>query len=84
MDSARHRFHGQNPSISTSSEKLKTTRMATMIARIPTLSSDWSTTIVRMMSAMISTSRPSRMTLLRFFRRSANAFGSRRENWNAK
>ena len=58
----RHLFHGHMPSISTSSEKLRTTRITTMIPSTVTLLTDWSTTIVRMMSAMISTSSPSRIT----------------------
>ena len=64
----RHRFHGHMPSISTSSEKLNTTLMTTMIPKTATLWTDWSTTIVRMMSAMMSTSRPSRITRPRFLR----------------
>lgn len=36
----RHRFHGQVPSISTSSEKLNTTRISTMTPNTVTLSTD--------------------------------------------
>lgn len=64
----RHRFHGHMPSISTSSEKLNTSRVSTTVPSTATLSTDWSTTIVRMMSAMMNTSRPSRITRPRFLR----------------
>ena len=64
----RQRFHGQAPSISTSSEKLSTIRMATMTARIATLSSVGSTTMVRMMSASSRISRPNRITRASFRR----------------
>ena len=49
------------PSISISSEKLSTIRITTISASTPTLSIVGSTMIVRTMSPMMSTSRPSRI-----------------------
>jgi hypothetical protein len=58
------------PSISTSSEKLRMIRITTIRPSTSTLSSDGSTMTVRMMSATIRISSPSRMTRPRL-RRSA-------------
>ena len=55
------RRHGSTPSISTSSEKLRNVLTRTISPRVAALSSVWSIATVRMMSAMIRTSRPSRI-----------------------
>ena len=62
-------FQGQTPSISTASDQLSTILTATIVASTATLSAVWSTMTVLTMSATIRTSRPSRMTRPRCFRK---------------
>ncbi len=76
-ESRFQRFHGHAPSISTSSEKLSTIRIRTIPPSTATLSRVWSTTIVRTMSATISTSRPRRIERPRLRRSSGYAPGLR-------
>ena len=67
--SEARRRQGTTPSISTSSEKLRNVRTRTISPSVAALSSVWSMATVRMMSAMIRTSRPSRIVRPRLWRR---------------
>jgi hypothetical protein len=58
---ATARRHGQRPSISTSSEKLRNVLISTIDPKMATFSSEGCTTTVLMMSAATKNSRPSRM-----------------------
>ena len=70
------RCHGQRPSISTSSEKLRKVRISTMPASTARLCSVGSTATVPMMSAATRNSSPSRMPRPRLARYSRKAASS--------
>jgi len=55
------RCHGQQPSISVSSEKLRKVRISTIAASSPTLSNVKGAVMVEIMSAPTNNSSPSRM-----------------------